>query len=171
METEMQHAPLDGRRRKRARTAVTADEQIASNMSEPVITMLPIEMLAEIVQKLSPADLVAATASGAPLASAAQAVLARRLEGALKLAGVSDAESDPVGAATVLYNAISHDDATTLKAILEAGFRRAIEDPLPPIKSMAEWETPIAAVFYLHGCDMVECVHRFQNRRDDGAHQ
>ncbi|WBR14845.1 hypothetical protein pkur_cds_671 [Pandoravirus kuranda] len=170
MEMETQHTPLDGRPKKRARMASTAEERTATNTAEPVINLLPVEMLAEIVQNLSPADLVATTASGAPLASAAQAVLSRRLEGALKIAGVSEVDSDPVGAATVLHNAISHDDVVALKAILGAGFQRTINEPLPPIKSMVEWETPIAAVFYLHGCDTIEGAYRFWDRRSDGAH-
>lgn len=166
MGAETRREPLDGGRRKRARTATAA-----AGSPEPAIDILPVEMLAEIVQKLSPADLVATSASGAPLASAAQAGLTRRLKGALNVAGVSDVDSDPAGAVAVLHNTISHDDAMTLKAILEAGFRRAIEDPLPPIASMTEWQAPIAAVFYLHGCDMIEGAYRFWDRREDGAHR
>lgn len=171
MEIETQRAPLDGSRRKRARTTTTADEWIATNTSEPAINILPVEMLAEIVQRLPSSDLVATAASGAPLASAARAVLTRRLERALKVAGVSDVDSDPLGATAILHNAIGHDDATTLKAILGAGFQRAIDEPLPPITSMAKWETPTVAVFYLHGCDMIECADIFLDRKDGARHE
>ncbi|AJF97215.1 hypothetical protein TW95_gp0481 [Pandoravirus inopinatum] len=173
MASRPQCVPFGGRARKRARTATTttADEPPAVDLFEPAVYRLPAEMLAEIVQRLPPADLVATTASGAPLASAAQAVLGRRLEAALKVAGVSDVDSDPVGAVAILNNAISHDDATTLKAILNVGFRRAINEPLPPITSMVKWDTPTAMVSYLHGRDRIECADGLRNRREDGAHR
>lgn len=134
---------------------------------DPAINVLPAEMLSEIVQRLPLADLAATAASGAPLASAAQAVLARNLERSLDVAGVRDVNSDPMGAVAVMYNAIGHDDAATLKAILTAGLVRAIDEPLPPMTVMKSWETPIVAVYHLHDRDTIECPDSVCRRGTD----
>ncbi|WBR14848.1 hypothetical protein pkur_cds_674 [Pandoravirus kuranda] len=152
---------------KRARIAQAAHEPCVLASPNPAISVLPPEMLAEIVRRLSLADLAATAASGAPLASAAQAALARNLKRSLDVAGVGDANGDPMGAVAVMYNAIGHDDASTLKAILTAGLVREIDEPLPSMTAMELWKTPIVAVFHIRDDDIIECPKSVRWKRAD----
>lgn len=168
IKTKTRCAIPDGRKNiKRARIAPAAHELCESASLHPAVGVLPAEMLSEIVRRLPLADLAATAASGAPLASAAQAALARNLERSLGVAGVRDVNGDPMGAVAVMYNAIGHDDAATLKAILTAGLVREIDEPLPPMTVMELWETPIVAVFHIHNDDIVECPGSVRWKRAD----
>lgn len=151
MEIAAGSANCGGRKgRKRPRVAPSENEPHTIASTGPAIALLPTEMLFVIVQKLALPDLARTATSGAPLAPVAQAILAQRLKAALDTVGVSDVDRDPVGAIAVLHNAISHDNAINLKAILDAGLAREIDEPLPPMAVMASWKTPIAVVLHLH---------------------
>lgn len=140
----------NARPKKRARTSAYEAPSYASEMlPDCAIGLLPAEVLEAILDWLAPRDLAAVAASGAPLCNASRAMLARRLARALAITGVYDVEYDPLGALVVLHNAISRDDPITTKAIVRAGLVRSLDEPLPPIKSMLEWDTPIVAAFYL----------------------
>lgn len=138
------------RPKKRARTdAYELPPDPSGTVVDCAIGVLPNEMLQAIVGCLAPRDLPAVAASGAPLSNAARAALDRRLLQALAVTGVEDADDDPLGALVVLHNAITRDDPVTTKAILDAGLADSINEPLPAIKNMPEWDTPIVAAFYL----------------------
>ncbi|AVK76326.1 hypothetical protein pneo_cds_719 [Pandoravirus neocaledonia] len=141
---------LNTRPKKRARTSAYGTPPYANEtLPDCAIALLPAEVLEAILDWLAPRDLAAVAASGTPLCNAARAMLARRLTRALAVTGVDDVEDDPLGALVVLHNAISRDDSVTTKAVLLAGLARSIDEPLPPIKSMLEWDTPVVAAFYL----------------------
>lgn len=141
---------LNTRPKKRARTSTCEAPSYASEtLADCPIGALPVEILQAILDWLAPRDLVAVAASGAPLCNTARAMLARRLERALAITGVESVEDDPLGALVVLHNAISRDDPVTTAAVLQAGLAHSVDEPLPAIKSMLEWDTPIVAAFYL----------------------
>ncbi|WBR14839.1 hypothetical protein pkur_cds_665 [Pandoravirus kuranda] len=141
---------LNTRPKKRARvSACEAPSYASKTPADCAIDVLPVEILQAILDWLAPRDLVAVAASGAPLCNAARAMLARRLERVLAATGVESVEDDPLGALVVLHNAISRDDPVTTTAVLRAGLARSIDEPLPAIKNMPKWDTPIIAAFYL----------------------
>lgn len=141
---------LNTRPKKRARTsACEAPSYASETLADCPIGALPVEILQAILDWLAPRDLMAVAASGAPLCNTARAMLARRLERALAITGVESVEDDPLGALVVLHNAISRDDPVTTAAVLQAGLAQSVDEPLPAIKSMIEWDTPIVAAFYL----------------------